>query len=497
MTRTNGFVKGADATSRVGLAPPQEWGVCPLFSGGIAWLNGGAMNDTGDTPQGIIKVFLADDNLLVREGVRALINRNDDLTVVGVAADYDETVAGATSTEPHVLVTDIRMPPSFHREGINAAKEVRKRHPGTGIVILSQYDDPEYAVALLAEGSAGYGYLLKDHIAEGNQLIEAIRTVATGGTALDPAIVEALVRPVTSGGELAPDEEELLAMVAEGKPIKAIAVARGLPPEAIDAEVEAVFLKLAQGVSAGNQGALHRLRFLHQAIVDREEQGETLSRLLPGGLAEKLRLEGRRIGETERVEVTVVMSDIRSYSTIAEHADPSQLAGQLNTHRAAMNQAILGEGGTVMQFVGDAVMAVFGAPVSQSDHADRAVAAAAGMHALQSEINDRWLAEGLPVFGLGLGLSTGVAAAALLGSDERLEYTLVGDTVNLSQRLQQFASAGETVLSEATRTARRVEVSPVRREPQLVKGRDTPVVAYKILAVDHPRGEASSTNFAR
>jgi class 3 adenylate cyclase len=162
-----------------------------------------------------------------------------------------------------------------------------------------------------------------------------------------------------------------------------------------------------------------------------------------------------------------------------------------------MNQAILGEGGTVMQFVGDAVMAVFGAPVSQPDHADRAVAAAAGMHALQSGINDLWLVEGLPVFGLGLGLSTGVAAAALLGSDERLEYTLVGDTVNLSQRLQQFASAGETVLSEATVNALTIEVSTVRLEPQLVKGRDTPVVAYKILAVDHPRGEASSTNFAR
>jgi class 3 adenylate cyclase len=185
------------------------------------------------------------------------------------------------------------------------------------------------------------------------------------------------------------------------------------------------------------------------------------------------------------VEVTVVMSDIRAYSAIAEHADPSQLAGQLNTHRAAMNQAILGEGGTVMQFVGDAVMAVFGAPVSQADHADRAVAAAAGMHARQADINERWIAEGLPEFGLGIGLSTGVAAAALLGSEERLEYTLVGDTVNLSQRLQQMGSAGETVMSEATLLALTSEVETVRLEPQLVKGRDTPVVAFKILALAH------------
>ena len=128
-----------------------------------------------------------------------------------------------------MLVTDVRMPPAFHREGIDAAKEVRKRQPGTGVVVLSQYDDPEYAIALLAEGSAGYGYLLKDRVAEGNQLVDAIRSVASGGTALDPAIVEALVRPVISPGGLLPAEEELLGMVAEGKPIKAIAVARKVP----------------------------------------------------------------------------------------------------------------------------------------------------------------------------------------------------------------------------------------------------------------------------
>jgi adenylate cyclase len=439
-------------------------------------------------PAGTISVLLADDNLIVREGVRALIERHEDLEIVGVAADYDEVVQGATLLAPHVLVTDIRMPPSFNREGIDAAKEVRKRHPGTGVVVLSQYDDPEYAVSLLAEGSAGYGYLLKDHVAQGDQLVDAIRAVASGGNALDPAIVDALIRPVTSDGGLTPAEEELLGMVAEGKPIKAIAAAKGLPPEAVDTEVEAVFVKLAEGVSAGTEGALQRLRLLHKAIVDREEQGETLSRLLPGGLAEKLRRDGRHIGETERVVVTVLMSDIRSYSTIAEHADPSQLAGQLNVHRAAMNDAILGENGTVMQFVGDAVMAVFGAPFAQDDHADRAVAAALAMHEKQAVVNDRWANEGLPSFGLGLGLSTGEAAAALLGSEERLEYTLVGDTVNLSQRLQQLAEAGETVVSEATLQAWQNPRPTVPLPPQLVKGRETPVLAYKLVGVA-PGGE--------
>jgi adenylate cyclase len=197
------------------------------------------------------------------------------------------------------------------------------------------------------------------------------------------------------------------------------------------------------------------------------------------------------------VVVTVLMSDIRSYSTIAEHADPSQLAGQLNTHRAAMNQAILGEDGTVMQFVGDAVMAVFGAPFPQTDHADRAVAAAAAMHQLQREVNERWAANGLPAFGLGLGLSTGEAAAALLGSAQRLEYTLVGDTVNLTQRLQQFAGAGETVLSEATLLALSTPVQVVPLGQQMVKGREAPVTAYKITHLATGTGGAAAVAAGR
>jgi len=99
--------------------------------------------------EGRITVFLADDNVIVREGVRALLALEPDLDVVGTADDYDSLLAGAELAAPQVLVTDIRMPPSFQREGIDAAKELRKRHPGTGVVVLSQYDDPDYAIALL------------------------------------------------------------------------------------------------------------------------------------------------------------------------------------------------------------------------------------------------------------------------------------------------------------------------------------------------------------
>jgi adenylate cyclase len=437
----------------------------------------GAVAEGGES----IRVFLADDNVIVREGVRALLNLEPDLEIVGVAGDYDELLENAATLEPQVLVTDIRMPPSFQSEGIDAAKELRKMHPGTGVVVLSQYDDPEYAVSLLADGAAGYAYLLKDSIAEGDQLARAVREVATGGSVLDPKIVESLVQPVSSGDAgLSDDEEDLLQQVAEGRPIKAIATTRQTTPAAMNDAVEELFLKLSQGATAGTAGSLRRLRTLHQAIVDREEQGETLSRLLPTGVAEKLRTEGRHIGETEELVVTVLMSDIRGYSAIAETADPSHLAKQLNEHRAEMNHAILDAGGTVMQFIGDAVMASFGAPVAQDDHADRAMAAACAMAERQAVVNERWAKEGLEPFVLGMGLSTGRVAAALLGSEERLEYTLVGDTVNLSQRLQDLARPSGLVISEATLEALTEKPERVDLGEQAVKGRAQAVRAYLI-----------------
>lgn len=428
-----------------------------------------------------ISVFLADDNLIIREGLRAMLEREHDIEIVGVADDYDTLIDGGARAHAQVVVSDIRMPPNFQSEGIEGCKEIRKRHPGTGVVILSQYDDPDYAISLLSEGAAGYAYLLKDRIAEGDQLVQAIRAVATGGSSLDPCIVDAMLRPVTASTDgLSPDDEALLALLAEGKPIKAIAATRRTTAAAVSTDVDRLFTKLAEGASAGAAGAVRRLRGLHEAIVRREEQGEWLSRLLPGGVAAKLLTEGRGIGETERLTVTVLMSDIRGYSTIAEHADPSRLAGQLNEHRSAMNRAILDSNGTVMQYVGDAVMAVFGAPVPSEDHANAALAAAFEMHRAQGRVNRRWSNEHLPPFELGIGLSTGDVAAALLGSDERLEYSVVGDAVNLSQRLQQLAAPGQIVVSEPTWDLLSEKPADAEHLPaELVKGRESPVAPWR------------------
>ncbi|TMF20501.1 MAG: response regulator [Chloroflexi bacterium] len=436
-----------------------------------------------------ITVLVADDSVIVREGLRALLETTEDVVVVGLACDYDEVIARAEALEPQVIVTDIRMPPTFQREGIDAARLVRKRHPGTGIVILSQFDDPEYAVALLSEGASGCAYLLKDGLAAGDQLARAVRIVTTGGSLLDPKIVEALVLPLDET-DLTPVEEELLAWVAEGRSIKAIALKRLTTGAEVAASVAQLFLKLAKQASGGGEAGLRNLRRLHQAIVDREEQGEMLSRLLPGGIANRLRQRGHGLGDVQQLVVTVLISDVRGYSAIAEVTDPSRLAMQLKEHRIAASEAILAQRGTVMQFVGDSVMAVFGALEPLADHADRALMAAESMHRAQFAVNRRWKGEGLPIFELGIGLTTGVVAAALIGSDERAEYSLVGDAVNLAQRLQQLASGGETVVSDATYGALTIPPRAERLGPTSVKGRHEPVTAFRVHA---PRPDRSAS----
>jgi class 3 adenylate cyclase len=143
-----------------------------------------------------------------------------------------------------------------------------------------------------------------------------------------------------------------------------------------------------------------------------------------------------------------------------------------------MSDAILEREGTVMQFAGDAVLAVFGAPEAQEDHAARALGSAQAMLARQAALNDRWVSADLPSFRLGIGLSTGEVAAALLGSEERLEYSIVGDTVNLAHRLQAKAGGGEIVASASTKDLLPSSVEAVRLPTEIVKGRQAPVLAY-------------------
>ena len=127
-----------------------------------------------------IRVVLGEDNVLVREGVRALLDSYDDIEVVGVAEDAPSLLAAAAEHVPDVVVTDIKMPPTFQLEGIDCAHAIRERHPDTGVVVLSAHDDEEYAIALLGRGHSGLAYLLKDRIAQGDELARAIREVHAG-----------------------------------------------------------------------------------------------------------------------------------------------------------------------------------------------------------------------------------------------------------------------------------------------------------------------------
>lgn len=426
-----------------------------------------------------IRVFVADDNLIVRQGVRALIEATPDLEVVGEAGDYDSLISGAPAANADVVVTDIRMPPDFQTEGIRAARELRRHRPGLAAVILSQYDEPEYAADLLSDGAAGFAYLLKDRVADEDQLARSIRIVSAGGSMIDPQVMEHVLHPV-AGVELTPREDELLKMLGEGKPLKAIAAARRTTAAAVTDEIESLMVRLLRAADAGSAAPLRRMRAMLNRLVDLQEQSEMLSRLLPEGLAAQLRARGVRAGETHSLEVTVLMSDVRGYSGIAERTEPSLLARQLHEHRGHMTRAVEEHGGTVMQFAGDAVLAVFGAPMPQTDHGDRALDAAREMQRSQHEVNERWRTAGLPVFGLGIALSSGLVAAAILGSDERLEYSIVGDVVNLSQRLQEWAAPGEIVLSEPTYDSLTVKPEAGRLAPKEVKGRTQPVGGYLV-----------------
>ena len=426
-----------------------------------------------------ITVLIADDSLIVREGLRGLLEATSDFKVVGVARDYDELISSADQLEPQVVISDIRMPPTFQQEGVEACRQVRRRHPGTGVVILSQYDDPDYAIALLSEGASGCAYLLKDRIYEGEQLARAVKEVSCGGSVLDPRIAESLIAPVQRN-DLSSRDRDLLRMLAQGKTIPAIAIAFKTTSADIADSVDGLFLHLARDATAGRKTALKQLRLLHQAIVQREEQGEMLSRLLPTGVAERLRISGRRVGESEQLEVTVLMSDVRGYSAIAETSDPLQLCEQLNAYRARASDAVIAHQGTVMQFVGDAVMAVFGAPEPLTNHADHALDTATAIHQQQAALNEQWSSHGLPPFELGIGLSTGIVAAALLGSEERMEYSVVGDAVNLTQRLQQLATGGATVLSDVTYSAVRNPPMAERLGPSFLPGRSGAVTAYRV-----------------
>jgi DNA-binding NarL/FixJ family response regulator len=196
-----------------------------------------------------IRVALAEDNTLLREGVARLIDRAEGLELVGAVGDMPALLELVEKEAPDVVVTDIRMPPTGTDEGIQVATLLREEKPDTGVVVLSQYSEPAYALALLEGGSRARAYLLKERVSEVDELLAAIREVADGGSVIDPKVVEALVSanrrpPSTELDRLTPRELEVLGEMAQGKSNAAIAASLVLSERAVEKHTNSIFSKL-------------------------------------------------------------------------------------------------------------------------------------------------------------------------------------------------------------------------------------------------------------
>ena len=207
-----------------------------------------------------MKVVIADDHYLVREGTRQLLESSGDVEVVAAVENTDALLDAVERLHPDAVLTDIRMPPTHQMEGIEAAHEIRSRHPDTGIVVLSQYVNSLYAFELFRDGTAGLAYLLKDRVGELDELLRALREVTSGGSVIDPKVVEGLLarrhEPARSLLDtLSPREMEVLAEMAQGKSNAAIAESMYVSPSAVEKHINSIFGKLM--VSA-EDGAQHR-----------------------------------------------------------------------------------------------------------------------------------------------------------------------------------------------------------------------------------------------
>jgi len=197
----------------------------------------------------MVRVVFAEDNYLVREGTSALLQATDEVELIGTASSFDELMTAVEELKPDVVLTDIRMPPSNTTEGIDAARRIRADHPDIGVVVLSQFAEEAYAYELLKDGAAGLGDLLKERVANLEELVRAINEVAKGGSVLDPKVVEALVsakdRMAHSPlAQLTEREREVLENMAQGKNNASIAKSLFLTERAVEKHINSLFHKL-------------------------------------------------------------------------------------------------------------------------------------------------------------------------------------------------------------------------------------------------------------
>ncbi|HVE64530.1 MAG TPA: response regulator [Mycobacteriales bacterium] len=281
-----------------------------------------------------VRVVMAEDSALLREGLRRLLDADDGVDLVAVAADFDELMAAVDLHDPQVVVTDVRMPPTGTDEGVRASEALRLSHPHIGVLLLSQYDEPACARRLLAHGAAGRGYLLKDRVAEPQQLVSAVRAVASGGSIVDPAVVDGLLRQGVESRGITSVQRRVLLEMARGRNEKEAGEVLGLTPGAVAAEVAALGELLGVSASGGVQAAASMLTELIAA-------NPTGARL-----------------------ATVVFTDVVGSTGHLARLGDEAWRSLLRRHDAVTGELISRWGGDIIARTGDGLMALFPSAVA-------------------------------------------------------------------------------------------------------------------------------------
>jgi DNA-binding NarL/FixJ family response regulator/class 3 adenylate cyclase len=364
-----------------------------------------------------VRVVMAEDSPLLRAGLAKLLSAEDAVELLAVAADLDELLAAVEQHRPDVVLSDVRMPPTGTDEGVRAAELLRASHPGIGVLLLSQYDEPSCARRLLEAGASGRGYLLKDRVAEPAQLAAALRTVAEGGSVVDPVVVDGLLRRRDEAQEMTTVQRRVLLELAKGHDERAVASLLGMSPAAVAAEV--VGLTGLLGVPAvSGVGAASAL----------------LSELLA------VPAFGGRLA-------TVLFTDIvRSTEVLAQMGDVAyeQL---LRQHDALTSEHVLRRGGSVTSRAGDGMLALF----------PSAAAAVAAAHAMVEQVAQLGLQ-------LRVGLHagevqvdrSGASGIAIHVGARVLEACDPGQVLLTSTVADLLAGSSLTVVERARRTLRGV-----------------------------------------
>ena len=339
-----------------------------------------------------VRVVMADDSPLLRAGLAQLLSADPALELLAVAGDLDELLAAVDQHRPDVVLSDVRMPPTGTNEGVRAAELLRSSHPGTGVLLLSQYDEPSCARTLLQGGASGRGYLLKDRVAEPAQLAAALRTVAEGGSVVDPVVVDGLLRRRNETREMTDLQRQVLLELAKGHDQPAVAGLLGMSQDAVAAEISELTALLGVEAVSG-VGAASAL----------------LSELLA------VPAFGGRLA-------TVLFTDVVGSTEVLAQVGDVAWEQLLRQHDALTSEHVLRRGGTVVSRAGDGMLALF----------PSAAAAVAAAHTMVEQVAS-----------LGLQLRVGLHA----GEVQVDRSGASGIAVHVGARVLEACAPGQVLLT--------------------------------------------------